>query len=108
MIRALNQALFYSLLSILNFVTFSTYTGLGNVLTPKKVFTVISLFTVMRLFFYHLIVLGALGMSEVWVSIKRIEVSYSNVCVCVCCVCMCVCVSVSVSVCVRVRVCVCV
>ena len=75
MIRAFNQALFYSLLSILNFLTFSTYTALGNVLTPRKVFTVISLFTIMRLFFYHLIVLGALGLSEVWVSLKRIEAS---------------------------------
>ena len=72
--------MFYSLLSVLNFATFSTYTALGNVLTPRKVFTVISLFTVMRLFFYHLVVLGALGISEVWVSLKRIEVS---VCVCV-------------------------
>ena len=88
LIRALNQGLFYSVLSILNFVTFSTYTGLGNVLTPRKVFTAISLFTVMRLFFYHLIVLGALGMSEVWVSLKRIEVKFVRVCVLVC-VCVC-------------------
>ena len=84
MIRAFNQALFYSLLSILNLLTFSTYTALGNVLTPRKVFTVISLFTVMRLFFYHLIVMGALGMSEVWVSLQRIQASETYMCTHVC------------------------
>ena len=75
LIRGLNQACFSSLLSILNFVTFSSYTGLGNVLTPRKVFTVITLFSIMRLFFYFLLVLGALGMSEIWVSLKRIKVN---------------------------------
>ena len=75
LIRGLSQACFGSLLSILNFVTFSTYAGLGNVLTPRKVFVVISLFTVMRLYFYNSLVLNALGMAEVWVSLKRIEVS---------------------------------
>ena len=57
LIRGLNQACFSSLLSVFNFVTFSTYTGLGNVLTPRKVFTVITLFSVMRLFFYYFLVL---------------------------------------------------
>ena len=75
LIRGLSQACFGSLSSILNFVTFSIYTGLGNVLTPRKVFTVIVLFTVMRLYFYYALVLGALKISEMWVSLKRIEVS---------------------------------
>jgi len=38
----------------------------------------------MRLFFYHLIVMGALGISEVWVSLKRIEVEFVYLSVCVC------------------------
>ena len=75
LIRGLSQACFGSLSSILNFVTFSVYAGLGNVLTPRKVFIAITLFTIMRLYFYYLIVLGALGISEMWVSLKRIEVS---------------------------------
>ena len=74
MIRAVNHASFYALLSILSFVTFSTYTGLGNVITPKKVFTVISIFSVARLYYYHLVVLCALGISDVWAASKRIQV----------------------------------
>jgi len=75
LIRGLNQACYSSLLSILNFVTFSAYAGSGNVLTPRKVFTVITLFTFMRQYFYYFLVVGTLGMSEMWVSLKRIEVS---------------------------------
>ena len=74
LIRSLSHACFGSLLSILNFVTFSTYTGLGNALTPRKVFTVIVLFSIMRLYFYNSLVLNALGVSEMWVSLKRIKV----------------------------------
>ena len=51
------------------------YTGLGNVLTPRKVFTVIALFSVMRLFCYYCLVLSALRISEIWVSLKRIKVN---------------------------------
>ena len=75
MIRAFNQAMFYSLLSILSFVTFSTYAGVGNTITPKKVFTVISIFSVARLHYFHTLVLCALGISEVWAASKRIEVN---------------------------------
>ena len=74
LIRGLSQACFGSLLSILNFVTFSTYVATRNVLTPRKVFTVIILFSVMRLYFYNSLVLNALGVSEMWVSLRRIEV----------------------------------
>ena len=38
---------------------------------------VISLFSVMRLFFYYFLVLCALGIADMWISLKRIEV-YSN------------------------------
>jgi len=78
MIRAFNQALFYSLLSILSFVTFSTYAGLENVVTPKKVFTVLSIYTVARLYYSYFVGVCTLGISEIWVSIKRIEVSTSS------------------------------
>ena len=74
MIRAVNYALFYSSLSLINFVTFSTYAGLGNDLTPKRVFTAIALFTYIRLYCIQFFVLGLLSVSEVTVAIKRIEV----------------------------------
>ncbi|XP_065919884.1 ATP-binding cassette sub-family C member 4-like isoform X2 [Dysidea avara] len=73
MIRGLNYALFYSSLSLINFITFSTYAGVGNSLTPKKVFTAIALFTYIRLYCIQFFVLGLLSLSEVTVSIKRIE-----------------------------------
>ena len=78
MIRAVNQALFYSLLSVLSFITFSTYTGLGNVVTPKKVFTVLSMYTVARLYYSYFVGVCALGISEICVSVKRIEVRSSS------------------------------
>ncbi|XP_065882476.1 ATP-binding cassette subfamily C member 4-like [Dysidea avara] len=74
MIRGVNQAIFYSLLSLLGFITFSMYTGLGNSLTPKKVFTVLSLYGVARFFFVRLLATGVLGISEMWAATIRIEV----------------------------------
>ena len=76
MIRAFNQAMFYSLLSILSFVTFSTYAGVGNTITPKNVFTVLSLYTVARLYYSYMFGVCALGISEIWISVKRIEVKW--------------------------------
>ena len=78
MIRAVNQALFYSLLGVLSFVTFSTYVGLGNALTPKKVFTVISIFAIARLYHFQSLVYCTIGLSDVWVASKRIEVRSSG------------------------------
>ena len=50
--------------------------------------------------------MGALGISEVWVSLKRIEVEFVYLCVHVSvCMSLCVCVCVCVRVCVRVCVC---
>ena len=75
MIRGCNLALFYIALPILNFAAFSTYTGLGNTLTARKVFTVISLFSFVRLYFINLFVHFMLSTSEMIVALKRIEVS---------------------------------
>ena len=82
LIKALTQACYSTLLSILNFVTFSSYAALGNVLTPRKVFTIITLFTVMRFYFYYLFTLGILGVSEIWTSLKRIEVILNDKAMC--------------------------
>jgi len=77
LIRSFNQGLFYSLVSLLSFATFSTYAGLGNVVTPRKVFTVITIFSVTRIFYFYGVVYCLLGLSDMWVALKRIQVQKS-------------------------------
>ena len=74
MIRVINLVLFYTSLSLLNFTTFSTHVGLGNELSPKKVFTAITLFSFIRLYFVQFFVFCLFALSELSVAIKRIEV----------------------------------
>ena len=57
------------------FILFSVYTAAGGVLTPKRVFTVLSLLIVLRLTTVHFMVQNALSMSEGLVAISRIGVS---------------------------------
>ncbi|XP_065914062.1 ATP-binding cassette sub-family C member 4-like isoform X2 [Dysidea avara] len=64
---------FYTLIGLLSFVTFSTYVGLGNTLNPQKVFTTLLLLNFARLFFVHFVVYCLLQITEVSVSLKRIE-----------------------------------
>ena len=75
MIQGINLVLYYSSLSLLSFTTFSTYAGLGNALSPKKVFTAITLFSFIRLYCIYFLVFAFLSLSELSVAIKRIEVS---------------------------------
>ena len=75
MIRSFNQGLFYSLVSLSSFATFSTYAGLGNVITPRKVFTVITIFSVTRIYYFYQVVNCLLGLSDMWVALKRIQVN---------------------------------
>ena len=74
-IQIINSVLFYTSISLLNFTTFSTYAGLGNTLSPKVVFTAITLLSFIRLYCVQFFVLGFLGLSELLVAVKRIEVS---------------------------------
>jgi len=80
MIRSLNQGLFYSLVSLSSFATFSTYAGLGNVVTPRKVFTVITIFSVTRIFYFYTVVNCLLGLSDMLVALKRIQVTKNLLC----------------------------
>ncbi|XP_065916533.1 ATP-binding cassette sub-family C member 4-like isoform X2 [Dysidea avara] len=73
MIRAVNLVVFYTSTNLLNFVTFSTYAGLGNTLTPKKVFSVIFIFSTIRIYCIYFLVLAILTLSEMKVAIRRIE-----------------------------------
>ena len=75
MIQVVNSVLFYTSISLLSFTTFSTYASLGNALSPKKVFTAITLLSFIRLYCVQFFVLAFLGLSELSVAVKRIEVS---------------------------------
>ena len=74
-IRACNLAFAYVSLNVLNFLTFSTYTASGNDLTPRTVFTFISLISFGRLYFVHFLIIFLLSISEVRVAMKRIKVN---------------------------------
>ena len=78
MIQIVNSVLFYTSISLLSFTTFSTYAGLGNALSPRKVFTAITLLSFIRLYCVQFFVLAFLGLSELSVAVKRIEVSAEN------------------------------
>ena len=83
MIRSFNQGLFYALLSLLSFSTLSTYIGLGNVLTPKKVFTVLGIFAITRIYYFYTVSNCILGLSDMWVASKRIQVIINTNGVCI-------------------------
>ena len=74
MIQGFNLVLSYTALTVLSFTTLSTYAGLGNILSPRKVFTAIALFSFIRLYCVHFFVFCLLALSELLVAIKRIEV----------------------------------
>ena len=78
-IQSINYALHYTSLGILSFTIFSTYAGLGNTLTPKKVFTAITLFIILRLFCVQFVILFLREAAELLVAYKRIEVSWGVV-----------------------------
>ncbi|XP_065902912.1 ATP-binding cassette sub-family C member 4-like isoform X2 [Dysidea avara] len=73
LIHAFNTAFLYVSMVVLNFVTFSTYTGSGNDLTPRKVFSALILFSFMKLFFIEFMVICLLHYTEMYVALQRIE-----------------------------------
>ena len=75
LIRASNLALFFVSLNILSFLTFSVYAGSGNILTPRTVFTVISLISFGRVYLVLFLVVFLLSISELRVALKRIKVN---------------------------------
>ena len=76
MIRAGNLAFLFVSINILNFVTFSTYTGSGNTLTAKSVFTFIPLIVFASFYFVKYVVHFLLNSSEMLVATQRIQVNY--------------------------------
>ena len=79
MVRACNIAIYFVSINILNFTTFSTYAGSGNILSAKKVFTFISLISFSSLYFVNHLVDFLLGVSEIKVAIQRIQVRHITV-----------------------------
>ena len=73
-IRAFNLGYFSFSLPVILFVVFSVYVSLGEELTPKRVFTTISLLSFARISSVHFIVQCALYISESLVAVKRIQV----------------------------------
>ena len=62
-------------LTLLSFITFSTYAGTENTLTPKKVFTALTLFALLRVYCVQFLHVALLALSELYVAYKRIRVS---------------------------------
>ena len=76
MVHIFYSALYYVALTLLSFVTFSTYAGAENTLTPRKVFTALTLFALLRLYCVQFLHIALLGLSELYVAHKRIKVSF--------------------------------
>ncbi len=77
-VRAAGLSLTVVSLPIMTFVVFSVYTATGGVLTPKKVFTVLSLIINLKLHGVHAVVYTAVAISEGLVAISRISVRCNN------------------------------
>ncbi len=60
--------------SLMAFVVFSVFTAVGGDLTPKKVFTTLSLIYVLRLVSVYQLILNVVGFSEAHVALTRIKV----------------------------------
>eukprot|EP00002_Diphylleia_rotans_P013847 TRINITY_DN2697_c0_g1_i4.p1 TRINITY_DN2697_c0_g1~~TRINITY_DN2697_c0_g1_i4.p1 ORF type:complete len:1184 (-),score=183.54 TRINITY_DN2697_c0_g1_i4:533-4084(-) len=71
--RALNSGLYYIIPIAMSFFTFLVYTMSGNTLTSAKIFTTISLFHYVRMSMGNFFSKGMECMSEIRVSLKRIE-----------------------------------
>ena len=74
LIQALNLGFFSFSLPVILFVTFSVYASVGGTLTPKRVFTTLSLLSLVRVTSVHFIVQASLTLSEARVAIQRIQV----------------------------------
>jgi len=74
-IRACHLSFYMASVSIIMFLIFATYSGIGGDLTPKKVFTALSLLITLRLTSIHFFIQSVLGISEGHVATTRISVS---------------------------------
>ena len=75
LIRACNYAFYTVSVVTIMFMLFTTYVKMGGELTPKRIFTTLSLLTILRLTSIHFLILSLLGLNEGRVASTRITVS---------------------------------
>ena len=79
MVRGSSLGFMIVSLTILMFLVFSAFTASGGELTPKKVFTTLSLLIVLRLTTVHFFVQNVLAVSEGRVAVVRLQVGFTTV-----------------------------
>ena len=72
--RAINGALYFSGLSVVNFVVFTTFVLTGHTLTAERVVVVLGLFMSVRVCFLSFFSRGVMYLKEASVSEKRLQV----------------------------------
>lgn len=72
-LKALNEAVFFASNVIVAITIFAVHVALGNVLTPKSVYTAIVLINIVQIEMTKHLSLGVMGVSECSVSISRIQ-----------------------------------
>ncbi len=73
-LKALNEAMFFACNVVVSLVIFLVHVGwFGGVLTPGNVYTVFTLVNILQLELTKHVSLGVMGVSEVYVSISRIQ-----------------------------------
>jgi len=73
-LKALNEALFFACNVVVSLVIFLVHVGLlGGTLTPGNVYSVFTLVNILQLELTKHVSLGVMGVSEVYVSISRIQ-----------------------------------
>ena len=73
-VRAVSLGFMIVSLTLIMYLVFSVYTGTGGILSPKKVFTTLSLLIVLRLTSVHFAIQAALAISEGRVAVVRLRV----------------------------------
>ena len=76
LIQGISFSIFFFSMPVILFVTFSVYASVGGTLTPKRVFTTLSLLSLIRLTSVQFIVQASLMLSEAGVAIQRIQVLF--------------------------------
>jgi ATP-binding cassette subfamily C (CFTR/MRP) protein 4 len=72
-LRAWNEVVFFLCNSLVSLIIFCVHVAIGGTLSPRNVFTTMSLINVVQFTLTKYTALGVMGVSEVYVSIQRIQ-----------------------------------
>ena len=72
-LRALNEAMFFLANVVISLVVFFVHLASGGYLTPRSVFTVVTLINVLQFEMTKHLSLAVMGLSELYVSVRRIQ-----------------------------------